>query len=370
MHAVRPSHIPSCDAIPAAGRRGARALLPVAAVILMLPLPAQAQEARARDLSIVEDVLIDTIQEAIQLTVRAINTENLEAQEAAGRNQEAVPIRYVFRSGGQTLARGMYLRDYGAIFTVQVPAVSYSHSAFMTYRGNVTVMPPGAPSSIEAVALGEELQLRAQISRMDGEIAVLRQRLESEVELNGADSESAQAVRTALASWERAFDETQRAYNDYLARKQSALSAGERPRAVSSAEAREIDPARRDDRFSGLRMMISATPEEIAAAEDLAQEQRNQIEGAVIDAVIGTLGRYGHVMHGMNDDERLAVVLLPSSYLSPMGSWARATQRDEEFIISVRFGDALALDRGTLPEEDFRQRVRIEPPPGQRREKP
>jgi len=359
MHA-RTSHIPSCDAIPTRGRRRARVALSLAATVLLLPLPARAQdEVRARDLSIIEDVLVETIQGAIQVTVSAVNTENIEAQEQARDNNEDIPLRYVFRSGSQTLARGMFLEDYGAVFTVQVPAMAYANSAFFTL-GNMAVAQSGSPGSMQSImanagALGEELQLRAQMSRMEAEITGLRQRLEAEVERNGESSEQAQALRASLLSWETAVDETQRAYNDYMARRDREATAT-RQQAVSSGRTETADEARAD---STVRFR-APTPDELAAAEELAQKQRNQIEGAIISAVVETLGQYGRILHGLDDNDRLAVVLLPSSYLNPIGSWARATQRDQEFTISVRFRDVMDLDRGDLSPEDFGSRIRIE----------
>jgi len=369
MFAANPSHIPSCDPIPGRERRKRRTGWPLAAIVLLLPLPAlaQTQEVRSRDLSIIEDLLVETIQDAIQVTVRAVNTENVEAQEAARASDMPVPIRYVFRSSGKTQARGMYLLDYGAIFTVQVPNMAYTNSAVFAFGGNVGMVRSGSVETVIAGALGEEMQLRAQMSRMDGEIEVLRQRLEATVAESGESSEAAQMLRASLATWQNAFNETQKAYGD-LAREERA--AEESRRSVNRGEARNLEDRAQPDRFAELRMMTKASPEEIARAEALAQDQRNQVEGAVIQAVVETLGQYGRIMHGLEDNDRLAVVLLPSSYLNPIGSWLRATQRDQEFIISVRFRDVMERDRGDLDEEEFRSRIRIERRLGARQQEP
>lgn len=351
MHAARPSHIPSCDVIPSPGRRRWRAALPLLAAVTLIPLQATAQDVRARDLSIVENVLVETIQLALQETIEGINTENLEAQQIAREDNEPVPLRYVFRSRGQAQARGIYLEDYGAIFTVQVPSVSYTLGAMFSISGNEVV-------GDMITALGEETQMRAQMSRMGSEIAVMRRRLEREVETSGENSESANDLRTALASLQTSFAAMEDAYAEYLSR-QDREAETRRQRAVSSGDARALDEGT-DRRMGSLRMITSATPEELAAAEALATDQRNQIEGTIIDSVVDTLSQYGRIMHGLNDNDRLAVVLLPSSYLNPVVSWSRATQRDQEFIISVRYGDVLDLAEGDMSEEDFGARVRIE----------
>ena len=367
MNAARPSQLPSCDVVPAPGRRRWRVALPLLAAVTLLPAHATAQDVRTRDLSIVENVLVETIQLALQDTIEDINTENLEAQQIARQDNEPVPLRYVFRSRGQALARGIYLEDYGAIFTVQVPSVSYTLGAIFAVDGSDVTLRQGVPASVgEAIAaLGQETQMRMQMSRMGSEIAVMRRRLEREVESSGENSESASSLRAALESLESSFETAQRAYTDFLARQERETEL-QPQRPVSSGDARALEGGM-DARMGTLRIITSSSPEELAAAEDLAQQQRNQIEGTIIDSVIETLSQYGHIMHGLGDNDRLAVVLLPSSYLNPVVSWSRATQRDQEFIISVRYGDVVDLNDGDLSDDDFRRQVRIEPRPGQPR---
>jgi hypothetical protein len=72
------------------------------------------------------------------------------------------------------------------------------------------------------------------------------------------------------------------------------------------------------------------------------------------------LAQYGHVFHGLDDTDRLAVVLFPSSYLNPMQRWLRATSRAEELVISVLYGDLLELDEGLITLEEFGDRARLE----------
>ena len=346
MYTAHASHIPPGDPVPAWRQRKLRAWLPVVATVLLLPAPARAQEVRAIDLSIIEDLLADTIQEAIQFEVREINTENLSAQETELQRGDTVQIRYVFRSGGSTQARGMFLEDYGAIFTVQLPNLTYTHSAMFSISagGNVTVGRPGSLETFIAGALGEEMQLRNQMSRMRAENEVMIQRLER------ASGATSQSLRTALSEMESA-------YNEY--------AAGDSERARAAAEGPGNQPARYSDRLTGLRILSSASREDMARAETLATLQKNQIEGTIIAAVVSTLAQYGRVIHGLDNDDRLAVVLLPSSYLSQLGSWSRATRRDEEFVISVRFRDVMELDKGDIDEQEFGGRIRVESRLGQ-----
>jgi hypothetical protein len=319
-----------------------------------------AQEVRARDLSIIEDLLADTVQEAIQIEVGAINTENLEAQEADRQSGDAVQIRYIFRSGGRTQARGMFLEDYGAVFTVQVPNLTYTHSSMFAISrdGGVMVIRPGSIDTIiaGAEARGEEMQLRNQMSRMRAENEIMIQRLERAAAASGATSANPQRLRTALA-------EIESAYSEYAGQAERVVGDSERARAAE--QGRGDQPATAPTRFSVLRGLSAAEPEDLARAEERAQQQKTQIEGAVIEAVIDTLAQYGRVIHGLEGDDRLAVVLLPSSYLSQVGSWSRATQRDEEFVISVRFRDVMELDKGDITALEFGARIRVESRLGQ-----
>jgi hypothetical protein len=359
MSAVHASHIPSCDPIPARERRPLRACLPLLAAVLLLPAPAMAQEVRARDLSIIEDLLAETVQEAIQVTVREVNNENLRAQEADHEAGDAVQIRYVFRSSARTQARGMFLEDYGVVFTVQVPNLTYAYSAVFALPSGGSgfrLVQPGSLETAFAGALGQEMQLRNQMSRMRAENEILIQRLR-EVETSGASSEKAERLRTAIAEMESA-------YNEYAAEAEKSASEGERARVVAE-ERRGDERDRPTNRISGLRILTSASPEDLARAEALATDQKNQIEGAVITAVVDTLAQYGRIIHGLDDNDRLAVVLLPSSYLNQMVSWMRATKRDEEFIISVRFRDVMELDKDDITAEEFGSRIRVESRLGQ-----
>ncbi len=361
MSAAHVSHIPPCDPVPVRERRRLRSFLPLLAAALVVPAQAQAQEVRARDLSIIENLLAETVQEAIEVTVRAVNTENLQAQETEQQDEQAVKIRYVFRSAGQTQARGMFLEDYGVVFTVQVPHLSFTNSAIFALprSGDIAAGDRDSLNAVIGGALGQEMQLRNQISRNRAETDVMIQRLEREVAASGATSENAQRLRTALAEMERA-------YNDYAAEAEEIASSRERERVVEE-EGAAGRSGTSPGRLAGLRMLATATPEEIARSEELARDQKNQIEGAVMTAVVDTMAQYGRVIHGLEDDDRIAVVLLPSSYLNQMVSWMRATQRDEELVISVRYHDIVELDAGDIDVEEFGGRIRFETRLGQPR---
>jgi hypothetical protein len=303
-----------------------------------------AQRLRARDLSVLEDLLSDTIQDVIYVTVQELNAENRAAQETTPPSGESPEFRYMLQSSGQTEARGMFLEDYGVIFTVQVPRLSYLHSTRIIGAGEAgwSVVTPG---SFVTGALAEEMQLRAQLGRMRAEIDSVTERVGREVSASGAVSDSARQLQAAIAQLEAVYTEYA-SEAERLDRQEPGEEAGRR---VADTEAR-----------TGYRMLPAFDAESMARAEELANQQKVQLEGKVIETVIDTLAHYGTVVRSLGDDDRLAVVLLPSSYLDRMSSWMRATRRAEEFIISVRYGDIEALNDGTIDVDEFSRRIRVE----------
>lgn len=353
MYAARSSPIPSCDFLRARIRRRHRSpWVAVLALVLLAPTTAAAQNVtaaqrvRARGLSIIEGLLTDTINDAIEVTVQAVNAENLRAREQALAAGETPELRYVIRSSGQTQARGMLLEDYGVIFTVQVPNLTYSHAALIQLgRGSsLAVLTPSGTTQTLAGSVALESQLRNQMSRMGVEINSLTGSLETEIAASGATSGNAQRLRELIGEIQTVFDEY-------------AIDA-ERVAAARRRAAPTL-PVLEWPRRSAFSVMLSADPEAVARASELANQQKNQVEGAVIAAIVDSLS-YGHIINGLEDDDRLAVVLLPSSYLNSVIGWLRATQRAEELVISVRYRDVRDLADDKITAEEFGGRIRVE----------
>jgi hypothetical protein len=180
---------------------------------------------------------------------------------------------------------------------------------------------------------------------MRAEIDSVTERVGREVSASGAVSDSARQLQAAIAQLEAVYTEYA-SEAERLDRQEPGEEAGRR---VADTEAR-----------TGYRMLPAFDAESMARAEELANQQKVQLEGKVIETVIDTLAHYGTVVRSLGDDDRLAVVLLPSSYLDRMSSWMRATRRAEEFIISVRYGDIEALNDGTIDVDEFSRRIRVE----------
>ncbi len=194
--------------LPVRARRWRRAAV-LSALALCVPAVALAQGARtgeqrlrARDLSVLEDLLSDTIQEAIQLQVQAVNAANRTEQEAAAERSETPEFRYMFRIAGETHARGMFLQDYGVIFTLQVPILSASPTALIVSGDTISIV---TPDTLIMGELARNIQMRTQLNRMQAEIQVLTRRLQDSAAASGAASDKAQQLRTSIAQLESAY---------------------------------------------------------------------------------------------------------------------------------------------------------------------
>ena len=349
-HGIR-LHIRPALPVRAQRWRGAAVL---SALAVFVPVVALAQGAdngeqrlRARDLSVLEDLLSDTIQEAIQIAVQAVNTTNRAEQEAAAERSETPDFRYMFRTSGEAQTRGMFLQDYGVIFTVQLPILSAAPTALIIGGDTISIV---TPDTLVMGELARDIQMRSQLSRMESEIHVLTQGLQQTAEETGAASDAAQQLRTSIAQLESA-------YAEYAAETENIREA---PTVASRT-------GRATTRRGGIRMLSMIDPEAMERAEALADRQRTDISGSVIDAVVETFAQYGTVIHGLGDTDRLAAVLLHSSHLNRVDSWSNATRRAAEFIISVGFDDVEAHDDGRIDAAEFGSRIRVESRLGQAR---
>ena len=373
-------HQPSFASFPATGERWrlsgwaiallAFVLVPVAALTQERTLSEAAQRLRVRDLKILEDTLSETIQEAIQQKVREINATNQRAQQEAAEQAGDTPeIRFVFRATGETHARGMFLEDYGVIFTVQVPTLSYNQAAMyigMAGPDEFAIVIPGAPDMLYASQLAREVQARGQMNRLRAEIDDFTTRLNREIDASGTASVTAQKVQVSLNQLETAYRE----YSGEVER----LRQERENRGTETAEQEAQDETRAEDRRDRpvlrgrgprLTFLAATDPEALARAEAIANDQRTELESAVIEATVDALASYGSVIHGLEATDRLAVVLLPSTYLDRLRSWLPATRRAEEFIISVRYGDIRSFEDRLITSEEFGNRIRVESRLGQ-----
>lgn len=331
-------------------------------------------EVRATDLALLENALETVISTAIEARIRAINEEQAQAPTEPERG--AVVAAYQFRTSGQTHARGMFLEGYGVIFQVQVPTLGANTYVWSlgNQPGAIAYVSPEAEPALPALA--NEIRIRTQLSLLEEELGEVSRQLVTAAERQG-ETEHVRLLQETASSLRALYEQFRRQAEMQLregaeAQRQAraageeaqrqARAAREMDREVrqrqAAAEARTVTVPRR--RNMGLDVL------DVGRARERAEAHKTEIEAAVIEAVIDTLAQYGRIVHGLGPDDRLAVVLLPSSYT--MARWLRATERPEEFIISVRYGDVMAFDRREIDEAELGQRIRVESRLGQPRD--
>lgn len=349
---------------------------------------------RAKDLGVLEQLLVEAVEDAVTDQILAINEEVRQSQVEAQQTGEPPRYRYRFRSAGEAGARGLFLEDYGVIFTVQVPHVSHSPTPSLTISRSSSPDFPipvrgGSSEALVALEQARELQLRSQISVLEQNLARIERMLQQETASESTSGLARQMtahiaeleeMRTRLAEELRAEGRDTRAarveeWRQETGEREAAEAAGER-QAAETAEEREAAEAAEERARRERRAVVAAgspwarlmvDPEVSEEARKRAAEQEKRIEQALITGIIDTMARYGTVIHGLEDDDRVAVVLQPSSYLSDVQRWLRATDRAEEFVVSVRYRDIVALEDDDIDAEEFGRRIRVESRLGQPR---
>jgi hypothetical protein len=308
----------------------------------------------AKELEFLEGLLVENIQDAIEMAVQEVNATTAEsAERGSNADEPTVEITYMFRTSGGTVARGMLLEDYGVIFTVQVPTIGTVPAArYYSPDGEVMPFAVIGPDSVLAHSMATEIQVRTRMSMLEREIAELGRQLEQILAEDPENEESEQLAETIA--------ELRSVYDSYSAKKEEEVRKQSKERAEVAEDQRQVSVA--EPGWGGADRGLVATydPGAQVRARKEAEKRKVEVENAVVDAVVGTLAQYGHVFHGLDETDRLAVVLFPSSYMNPMQRWLRATSRAEELVISVSYGDLLELDEGQITLDEFSNRARLE----------
>ena len=306
----------------------------------------------AKELEFLEGLLVENIQAAIETAIQEVNATTAEIEPDPNVDEPTVEITFMFRASGGTVARGMLLEDYGVIFTVQVPTIGTVPAArYYSSDGDVMPFAVIGSDSVLAHSMATEIQVRTRMSMLEREIAELSRQLQQIMAKEpGAESEELAQTIAQLRS----------VYDSFAAKTEDEVRKRGKAQAEVAEGQRQVRVA--EPGWGGAETGFVATydPGAQARARKEAEKRKVEVEDAVVDAVVGTLAQYGHVFHGLDANDRLAVVLFPTSYLNPMQRWMRATSRAEEFVISVSYGDLTDLDGGLITFEEFGDRARLE----------
>jgi hypothetical protein len=199
--------------------------------------------------------------------------------------------------------------------------------------------------------MATEIQVRTRMSLLEREIAELSRQLQDI--LAEEPNEEAEQLAQTIA-------QLRSVYEQFSAKQEEEVRKRGKAKAEVVEGQRQVGSAEPGWGGAERGYVTAYDPGAQARARKEAEKRKIEVENAVVDAVVGTLAQYGHVFHGLEANDRLAVVLFPTSYLNPMQRWMRATSRAEEFVISVSYGDLTDLDQGLISFEEFSDRARLE----------
>lgn len=348
--------------------------LAVALAVALVPVAADAQQhdpadLRARQLEVFEDLLTRTVQAHVQSSVNAgIEQERSGDTDGDGEPDAPAAEPMVVRVGDAAGAHGLYIAGYGVLFSIQQPQVSVLPRSFAIYlnepRVRLRARSPqvGVSSSDNTPGL-----VRLQAVMLERQLAQAQRMLEIQVQRAPESGEVAELQRQVEAL-----------------RENLAVIAADHERTVAPEVAAEADPeeeAEGEVRAGGIfefREPVTfyrEMTERQQSMEEILRRNHRRTRAAVTSAAIDTLAHYGAVIKGLEDDDRLSVLVLPPN---PWGMARRPFTDfdggDEEYVISVRYRDIREFDDQQIDLSEFRERVEIHDrlglavPPGSERD--
>ena len=324
-------------------------------------------QVRAKILEVLEEELQDAVQSSVNERVH----RSMEALRANTDNPAA--STWVISAGTARQAHGTFLEDYGVVFAVQIPPISImprsialvlSPKPFLRFgrtresRANqnrrmlAARTAFGRAEQIQRLlqdlerTLQQDLEGIAKLQHIDTVQQELRQ---LRLTLRRIEAEATMKNRTTPLEDNAKTEAATRAGAERTADELSTRGAKTVP-GLMQTDSSERDPygAYRDAWTTGLQEMVRDS-------SGLAERHR-EINEAVTDAIVTTLGEYGAMVTGLADDHGISVIVLPSIDWSPL---KRGDFGLDEFVVTARYGDIKAHAIGELSEEDFRMRVQI-----------
>lgn len=322
-----------------AGGSGLRVAATVLGLLAALPAAAQSEgDRRLRQLEVFENLLGETIQRYVNAQVDA----GIEEEMSAG-GQEQEPV--VVRVGASLGAHGTYIHGYGVLFTIQRPQISVLPRAFAMHleeplslaRWRMEPTPDGA----QRVSAG---MLRFQSTMVQRRLREMEEMLAAEL---AAETDDAQIATT------RAQLEQLREQMAEIESRFRALGVQPATEAVPAVQGVEGDEAEPQDRADVIAEMVDRQ----RSMQAVLERNMARMRDAVDDAATDTLAHWGRVITGLQDDERLSVLVMPPT------SWNLAQRHGvgvapQEYVISVRYRDVRDFDEGKIDLEEFRRRAR------------
>lgn len=339
---------------------------------LIVALPAAAQDdqraERLRQLEAFEKLLTDTVQDRVTITV---NT-TVDAAREDGESDEPLVVKV----GRPLAAHGLYLEGYGVMFSIQTPQVSVIPQSFEAVlaqpRAMLRFQSTDAPMAAKGV-----IELRTEmLDRSLEDLIVLLERDQGELhEVRVGELEelkvTLEKIREDMAETEAPLPPTPQA-PEAQARTETEAQARAEARAQTRGEEALASARRNQERIwvesegragrapSRYEIYYRDVLEHRHGMQEVLQRNHVRIAAAVNQAVLRTLADYGAVLKGLDDEDRVAIVVLPpNTWTFARGTRAGSAIGVEENVVSVRYGDVREHLNGRIDYEEFARRADI-----------
>jgi len=325
-----------------------------------LESPQDQESRRLKQLAVFEELLTETVQELVTNSVNATIDAARRGDPDGDGVVEAVAAEPLVVKVGQTLAaHGLYIDGYGVMFSIQTPQVSVIPQSFeaafeqpralFRIRGSAA---PGAPGSIGVIELRADMLDRSiddlivlLESQPDGLHEIRVQELEGvKVTLEGLRVKEAEPQAAEAGSTESGQEATTEAQRREEHQVQEAQSAYGRARETS-----------RRNRWEGYYRDTLAQRDNMKV---VLERNHRQVAAAMNAAAIETLASYGALIKGLEDDERIAVVVLPPNTWSFARDFGVGDNLGEH-VVSARYKDIRELDSEKIDYDEFVKRAQI-----------
>lgn len=366
------------------GRRRPRGLAVLAAAVAALVISgtvtAQQPEdrrQRLRQLEVFEELLTENVQRTV---TEQVNVDIRQEREAAETQDNGRPDPFVVRVGSAFGAHGIYIDGYGVIFSLQRPHVSVLPREFAHQLETPT---PFARVSPRAQDPGGEVRsvtsagvFRFRTTMMQRQLQELEALLEREIAGNATD-EQIERTKTQIAELRKQLEEVERRFAP-PAPAAEVVAAEQPPEPPPAPEEESDSETEREESTEAERAAAAAAAADPGVSSerriaelyggvwrrdrslrDVLERSQERMRTAVTRAVIDTLANWGRVIKGLEEDERLSVLVLPATVLNLPQARGDHSQAPQEYVVSVRSRDVRDYDEGDIDLEEFRRRVRI-----------
>lgn len=353
------------------GARGITAVVVALAIVGAASFSTEARESqqdqesrRLRQLAVFEELLTETVQarvtDSVNDTIDAARRGDADGDGVA-EGVAAEPL--VVKIGKPLAAHGLYIDGYGVMFSIQTPQVSVIPQSFAAVweapRSVFRIR--GAGMDLTADAMGGVIEMRADmIDRSIDDLIVLLERQPGELhqvrvqELEGV----LQNIRVTLEPLRREQEAEETAEANATDADEALIEIRQREEAAQDAATRAYGRARGLDRTNRWVGYYRDSLEHRDDMKVVLERNHRQVAAAMNAAALETLANYGALIKGLEDDERISVVVLPPNTWSFARGYGVGDDQGEH-IVSARYKDIRELDDEKIDYGEFVKRAQI-----------